>query len=205
MANEKKNDFLISSLFIAAQYLAACIAILMLSKRPVQEYAFIEYLAFYLTVFAIPIFIFIRFYFKEKPLLWLHVHLKKIHVGIIAAAFIFVIFLASHKFHFTPQEYDTGFWLMLIGAWLAGLFEETAFRGFYLKIFIQKLGFTKANILVSFMFAALHFAKIPVSGFIEIPILLVFSLFIGYLYKQTGSLLNTILVHAAYNTVMLLF
>jgi membrane protease YdiL (CAAX protease family) len=205
MTSNKKKEFLISIVFISAQYLAACIAILILKKSLPQEYEFIEYLAFYLTVFAIPIFIFIRFYLKEKPLLWLRLHLSKIHVGIIVSAFIFVIFLLSHKFQFAPQEYNKGFLLALSGACLAGLFEEIAFRGFYLKVFIQKLGFTKANILVSIMFAALHFAKIPSSGFIEIPILFVFSLFMGYLYNQTHSLLNTILVHAVYNSVMLLF
>ena len=205
MTSDKKNDFLIASLFIAAQYIAACLAILMLSKSLAPKYAFIEYLVFYLAVFAIPIFIFILYYFKNNPISWLRIHFDKIYVGAIVSVFLFVVFFLSHKFRFAPQAYNAGFWLAILGACLAGLFEETAFRGFYLKVFSRKLGFIKANILVSIMFAALHFTKIPVSGFIEIPILFVFSLFMGYIYQQTDSLLNTIIVHASYNIVMLLF
>ncbi len=204
MAPNKKT-FFCPAFFIAVQYALAFFTIAFFDFRLYKNAEFINNLFFYITIFIAPIILFIIHYYKQNPLIFLEIHTKNIHFGIIAAVFMAVIFLASHKFQFDIQATGINLFAAICGACLAGIFEETVFRGFYLKVFCRKFGFIISNVLVSILFAALHFKKAISGGPMQLVFLFIFSIFIGYLYKETKSLPNAIIIHAAYNTLFVLF
>lgn len=85
---------------------------------------------------------------------------------------------------------------------LAPLVEETLFRGF-LQTFIRKhLGPKQAILITSVCFSFFHFSM--QQGLGNIPIILslfVLALFLGFTYEKRGSLLASMILHSAFNTV----
>ena len=204
MKKNSKASFL-TFVFILIQYIFVLYVFIFLTFDLIKENDFVNKLLFYLLVFILPIFLFIAFAYKQNPFVYINIHIKNVYIGIISAIAMTLIFSFSHSFRLDLPQQISILILGLLGAFLAGVFEEIVFRGFYLKVIYEKLGFIKANILVSLMFAALHFKQIYSIGPIQIVMLFVFSLFLGYLYKDTDSLLNTIIVHTAYNILFVLF
>lgn len=76
---------------------------------------------------------------------------------------------------------------------LAPVAEEVLFRGVALPALARCMGAFKASLLVSFLFAAIHF---NVAGF---PVLFTLGLALAVAYLRTGSLLVSIVLHMTFN------
>lgn len=100
-----------------------------------------------------------------------------------------------------------GNWNLLVWAFLsvsfgAGLFEETFFRGFFLKYFMEKDYPYIGLVITSLVFGAVHMS--PERSMIG-PILLTFVGFsFGLSYIKTGNIWIPITAHISYNSSMLL-
>ena len=79
-----------------------------------------------------------------------------------------------------------------------GLREELWFRGLFLKKYEKFLGPLTSNIVTAIVFASFHVAVTYSSSLpIFLVITLVLGLFLGYLTQKSGSLLPSVLFHAA--------
>jgi membrane protease YdiL (CAAX protease family) len=77
---------------------------------------------------------------------------------------------------------------------IAPFCEEIIFRGFLLGRMTYKFGVNKGIIFSSFIFGALHFSNVFGATMV--------GLILCVLYKKSNSLITTIIVHAAYNSVV---
>ena len=193
-------------IFIGIQLLCAVIYMLLAKPLGIQD-TFMANLAYYLVLFIIPTFIFVARFFKVNPLSYLGFTqnaTKGFLIGLAVACFITLVFFITHKFTidfaFTLQNIS-----LLIGVSLAGILEEIPFRGFYLDVFTKRMGFIKANLLTSALFSILHFNKLLTEGPLQLLILLVFSLWLGYIKKETKSLWSPIVVHIMFNVLTVIF
>ncbi len=125
----------------------------------------------------------------------------------------------------TSQQQQVGFkafggrleyiFVFLLIAFLTPLFEETLFRGFFLKHLEKKISPKLAIFIVSLVFAILHINWVSVFQsfswdliFSHIIVdIFIFALTLGYLVKITGSIWASILLHVLKNSVafMVLF
>lgn len=106
-----------------------------------------------------------------------------------------------------PQPFavtrDLSVWLNVV--LLAGIVEETVFRGFLLRQMAQRLPFAGANLLVSALFVLIHVPIWMNGGAVWLDMLwraadmMVFSLIAGCMWKRTGSLWAPVLFHTANN------
>ncbi len=192
--------------FILAQLIVACIYMLIARPLGIPD-TFLLNVVYYLVFFAIPVFIYVHIQLKHNPFTYLELHaspIRGILIGLAVAIFVTFIFFMTHNFkiEFVFSHERT---MLLFGVILAGVFEEIPFRGFYLKVFMERWGFIKANLLTSLIFTLLHFQKIMTEGFLQLIILFIFSLWLGYLRKETKSLWAPIIVHMSFNVLTVLF
>jgi len=94
------------------------------------------------------------------------------------------------------NTYLLGWSLYSVGL-LTGIIEETFFRGFLLKSFLDKGYVREGLILVSVLFGLLHFGM-GTSPIVPGMITGV-GLYFGYVYLSTGNLWTTMTCHATYN------
>jgi membrane protease YdiL (CAAX protease family) len=99
---------------------------------------------------------------------------------------------------------DMDYVIVIAGLILAGLFEEIVFRGFYYNIFKTQLSFWMANLTTSVLFALLHIQHVVSGNIVQVIMLFVISLWLGYLYEKTSSLYSPMIVHAFYNVLTFL-
>lgn len=84
----------------------------------------------------------------------------------------------------------------------APIIEEFLFRGCIQNWLRSKIGIKGAVILTSIGFSSLHFSLSQ--SYSNIPLLLslfVFSLYLGFVYEKTRSLLSSITLHMTFNTI----
>ena len=81
---------------------------------------------------------------------------------------------------------------------IAPIYEELLFRGILFPYLVKRIGLTKGLILLSLIFAGLHF-HLP-----SIAPLFLLSLVLCLAYWRTGSLWVSIGVHTIFNTVSIL-
>ena len=78
------------------------------------------------------------------------------------------------------------------------IIEETIFRGLLYRTFKTITCYGISAIMSSLIFSIFH------QNILTFVILFFFSLFVTYIYEKFGNLLYPILVHSAFNTIMLL-
>jgi membrane protease YdiL (CAAX protease family) len=91
----------------------------------------------------------------------------------------------------------------------ATLVEEVYFRGFLLNKFWQVMGFWRANLASSSLFALIHFSGWFALGNFSSPLvvadalgILVFGMVFGWAMKKTGSLWPAYVLHALNNLLV---
>ena len=84
-------------------------------------------------------------------------------------------------------------WLVML---LGPVAEEVVFRGVAYTMLKRRVGIGWAIVLSGVLFALLHVDPV---GFVPIAVL---GMLLAYLYEQTGSLVPSIAVHMAHNSVM---
>lgn len=84
----------------------------------------------------------------------------------------------------------------------APVIEEFLFRGCIQNWLRKKIGIKPSIILTSFLFAGMHFSSSQ--SISNIPLLLslfVFSIYLGFVYEKTRSLVSSIILHMTFNTI----
>jgi len=193
-----------SLLFIILQLSFGAIIIFSFSLTSADIPTLLISLSFYLFIFIIPIFFFIRFCLNQKPLIYLKLS-TDIKKGLIYGIGISLILITAFLLKNLNQPVKNINIYFLIGRFLAGPLEETIFRGFYLNTFSKSLKFSHANIITSAIFALLHFNQLSQQGLIILLFMFIFSLWLGYFYRQSNSLIAPILIHSTYNIMTVLF
>jgi membrane protease YdiL (CAAX protease family) len=191
-------------IFILIQLGLATLIMIIMNKYTNSEYAFIVNLSFYLFIFIMPVFIYVFKIFKENPLSYLKLRensFNGIKKGILISVFITLIFLAKNSFIIDFSSQKT---YLIPGVFMAGIFEEIPFRGFYLQAFKQRFGFLKANIITSILFSLIHIQKVIVGDYLQIIMLLIIGLWLGYIFEKTKSLWASIIVHSVFNVLTVL-
>ncbi len=95
-------------------------------------------------------------------------------------------------------EFSVPKWVITLSAIvIAPLVEETFFRGFVFTGFRQRYGWRTAAIISAAIFSVLHL--IPLA----IPPLFLFGFLLAYIYHRSGSLWVPIILHAIYNSWIL--
>jgi membrane protease YdiL (CAAX protease family) len=89
--------------------------------------------------------------------------------------------------------------VLLVSAVGAPLLEELFFRGFILRVLMEKIPFWTANIGTSLLFAALHF-NLP-----SLVPIFVLSLIMGHLLRRTGDVRCSVFMHMGFNVYSILF
>lgn len=88
---------------------------------------------------------------------------------------------------------------------LAPIIEEIIFRGF-LQTALRQSGLIRARwgaiAVAGLLFTVIHFSG---NSWHSLPALFVLSLGLGYAYERTGSLWPPIFIHAAFNTINIVF
>lgn len=94
---------------------------------------------------------------------------------------------------------------------LAGITEETVFRGFMLRKLMDSFRFWKANIITAFLFVSIHFPIWFYKGLFEFPYILnsilttfVLSLIFGFIFMKSKSLWSVVIIHSLYNLLVLI-
>jgi len=90
---------------------------------------------------------------------------------------------------------------LVFRGWIQGSFEQQYTLTKY-SFWFERLGLSQANIITSMLFASLHFALVPAW-----TVLLVFipSLWFGWLKDRYQILLPSMVFHAYFNALFLLF
>lgn len=203
MLNTKKS-FKCTIVFIFIQLLIAYTIMFLMDKYTNFNKMFIVNLLFYLLIFILPIFIYIGKFLRINPYAYLQLNEKKLKgliIGFIISIFISLIYFVKNRFHINFCYDQTS---IIVGLALASLFEEISFRGFYLKIFKDQLGFWKANLITSFLFAITHIQWLVKGDIIQIIMFFIIGIWLGYIFEKTKSLWTPIIVHMVYNILTII-
>ncbi len=194
-----------SLLFIALQYIAAILVMVFVTVELSVALDFLKNLLFYLLIFIMPILLFLKKVFKVSPVYYLNLNcsFKCIAIGFVIAAPMALIFFITNRFQINTV--DKWWLLVLTGTVLAGLFEEIVFRGFYLKFFKEKYGFLWANITASVLFSLLHINELLEQNIIQLVLLFILGIFLGYLCEKTKSVWVPVIIHITFNILIFLF
>jgi uncharacterized protein len=109
----------------------------------------------------------------------------------------------------TSRMIDPSHWGLAIASLAPACFaEEVLFRGVFLREFAERLGFGRANLLTSALFAAIHWPGWYASRGFDLRVVAdsvgVFgvSLFAGFLWRGTQSIWPAVVFHLANNVVV---
>lgn len=206
MNNENKT-LRFSFVFIGLQYITAILIMAFYTVKYDAALEFLKNFLFYMLVFIVPILLIIRKRFRENPINYLQLsfNAKAIATALLIGAGMALIFLITNRFSIKSDKFDVPGIMMLTGTVLAGLFEEIAFRGLYLRTFQEQFGFVWANIVTACLFSALHFGQVLQQNYAQLAILFVMGLFLGYIYNKTKSLWVPIILHSTFNILIFLF
>jgi membrane protease YdiL (CAAX protease family) len=125
-------------------------------------------------------------------------------VAIIAFVLIFLFVASGRTARFFPNNGVTPARVLALAPAIIvlvlcnGLREELFFRGLFLKKYGKFLGPLSSNLLSVFIFASFH-VQVTYSSSLPIFLLvtLVLGLWLGYLMQKSGSLLASVIFHAA--------
>ncbi|TYQ16651.1 UNVERIFIED_CONTAM: hypothetical protein Cloal_3218 [Acetivibrio alkalicellulosi] len=166
-------------------------------------------------VWTVPVFIILKFVYKEAPLIVLRLtsNLKKgfkwgFLIGAIITAYLLIrsCLLGQFKLNLHINlEY-------LIGAViLIGITEEVVFRGFILQKLMEWNGFWRSNLITAVLFLLIHYPSWYMNQRLAMPgvlwnsiYLILFSMLQGYLLKKSKSLWSCMLVHSINNLMVVI-
>jgi membrane protease YdiL (CAAX protease family) len=97
------------------------------------------------------------------------------------------------------QGQSSSAWVIAIlrGCFLVPIFEEVFFRGLLLSWLNRHMRFVPALLVQAVLFAAMHLYPVV------LPYTFLFGIATGYVRRETGSTVNTVLMHVINNVVLL--
>ncbi|WP_025151110.1 type II CAAX endopeptidase family protein [Bacillus sp. H1a] len=167
---------------------------------------------FKILIWVVPAWLYITFYLQNnfKEYTKLNKNIKKgLKWGIalsllLGISFTIKIYLIKESsFFISPNlnQYINSFLL-------AGLTEEIVYRGLILNQLQKKFNFWKSNIITSILFLIIHYPTwLNNQEFLNLYnhlYIILFSLFLGYIYKKTNSLWTVIIVHSVHNLFIII-
>jgi len=102
--------------------------------------------------------------------------------------------IQAEKFFGIVSSLDNPTVFMVTGIFIAPLFEETIFRGFFFRGLCQKLGWQKAALISSAVFGFCH---LQIAAFIPTFVL---GLIFCYLYERSESIWPGVILHMLINS-----
>jgi uncharacterized protein len=171
--------------------------------------AFVEPL-YKLLFWIAPTILYIKYVIKANPLTYLKLTVnvrKGIGGGVLIGVLLFLLFvLPAALLHGKLPRFALSFDDWLNSFLLVGILEEIPFRGLVFQRLQSLLGFWKATLVSSLLFAMVHVPLWLSRGEVLLPndlpsLFTVFLVGVGlcYLFKRTGSLWSCILVHSVYD------
>jgi len=122
------------------------------------------------------------------------------HGLFISSIFVLFLIVKNIILGWKPINFHLG--VLWIGVFMVGILEEIPFRGVLLQSLSPHMKFWAANLLTTVIFIMLH---MPTWTFSNINILqaikstLIFSMALGYLFKEYDSLWVPIICHSVFN------
>jgi len=168
-------------------------------------FAFMMSLCYYLIIFIIPVFLYLKFADRVKPYTYLKLDINLysgIKNGLLIGIGIFIFLWIKNRLQVLGQIDLREDQFILLGKILVGPLEEIPFRGFYLQKMNEYMGFWKANLLSSILFAFMH---ISVKGYsnphsmLTLILIMVIGLWMGYIFKKTQSLWCVAIIHSIFD------
>lgn len=164
-----------------------------------------------IAIWLVPLYLYLKFSEHRRPFSYLKLDdciLRGVGFGMAAGTAFFVFRFMAGIFSGPDQFLKTPFIGHIVGGVVfAGIIEEPFFRGFVLQKLEGFTSFRKANFTASLLFALAHMPSWLYHGdhniFTDGLKVLVFGLFLGWLFKRTGSLWSAIVFHSTYNLATL--
>jgi len=167
------------------------------------------------TIWTVPVFIILRYVYKESPITYLKLNkniIRGIIYGVVLGSIIIVyhvirnFIMGNGTFEFNIDLYTWVHRIILIG-----ITEEVVFRGFILQKLQEEIKFKYANAISSVLFVLIHFPKWYQSGILSYDQLLYFAMSIvftfgfgllqGYILKRVNSLWACMIIHSLNNLI----
>lgn len=165
---------------------------------------FIYSFLLYIFIFILPITFYIKCKEKVSVLTYLKLKnnpLKQCFNGfLISLLFIILLIIKNMALGWKPLNFNLG--ILWISGLMVGILEEIPFRGFVLQKLLPRISFWSANLLTTITFITIH---IPIWTYSNANLLssvksaLIFSLVLGYLFKEYDSLWVPITCHSIFN------
>jgi len=137
--------------------------------------------------------------------------------GLLAALIIVLVvnsvgILTFRIYEFQPETFKTARFLNELPAWkawpvilmaslVAGICEETGYRGYMQVPLEKKYGPVAGISITSLVFALAHIHQAWAGGMLGMIVIFVISIMIGYLAYSTGSLLPGIIAHTSFDII----
>lgn len=164
-----------------------------------------------ILIWLAPLYLYLKFSELRRPFSYLKLDdriMRGVGIGMAAGIAFFVFRIPINFFAGSELLFKTPFTGHIVGGVVfAGIIEEPFFRGFVLQKLEGFTSFWKANFTASVLFALAHMPGWLYHGdhniFTDGLKVLVFGLFLGWLFKRSGSLWSAIVFHSSYNLATL--
>ncbi len=122
-------------------------------------------------------------------------------LGIVYSVILTEVFDVTTESEIVTEAEEASFpWILTLAIVLiAPVGEEIFFRGFIFKGFCSKYSWKRAAIISSAIFGIIHMQ------FVAIPLMFVLGYVLAYMYHRSNSLWPSIMMHATWNGVIMLF
>lgn len=168
-------------------------------------------------VWVIPVFAYVGWIDKEKPLKYLRLDTLGNTKALVQAALVVIFYFAAvllidsllvgHPLRFTIQPLSNSWIKTFLVLSIGPIAEEILYRGFFLQKLQSSLNYWKSNLITSGLFVAIHwpnwlYTGKPASelGILSIQVFAL-SILLGYLMQKTESLWPSIFTHILNNMV----
>ncbi|MBW9154627.1 CPBP family intramembrane metalloprotease (plasmid) [Clostridium estertheticum] len=169
-----------------------------------EKNIFIISLLIYIFIFIIPTVLYLKLKDKLNPFqfLKLNKNVKKSFTKGFTISILFIVGLIIKNFFLGWVTINLNIGILWINGLIVGMLEEIPFRGFILQKLMKNMGFIKANIVTTMLFALVHvpdwiFSNSNILSSLKSVLILGFIL--GYLFKESDSLWVPIICHSVFN------
>lgn len=164
-----------------------------------------------IIIWLVPLYLYLSFFERRRLFSYLRMD-RDILLGMglgLSAGVLFFLFRAAGFFAVDGGlRFNAPFIGHITGGVIfAGIIEEQFFRGFVLQKIECFTSFWKANIMCSFLFTLSHAPSWVYHSDHHMVLdglkVFIFGIFLGWLFKRSGSLWSAIVFHSTYNLVVL--
>lgn len=169
-----------------------------------ELFLFLTNLFIYIFVLILPVMLYLKFIDKVNPLEYLKLNrnIKKSFIKGFIISFLYLSILIIKRMILGWQIINFNIGVFWINGLLVGILEEIPFRGFVIQKLMNNKNFIAANLLTTILFIIIHIPNWLLTGvniMYSVISLIVVSIVLGYLFKETDSLWVPIICHSIFN------